>query len=454
MAKAEEQVIPVALEAEQSVLGSMLIGGSIATAEAREILTAEDFRRPSHQAIFRAVCRLVDSEKPVDLITVSNELRDRKQLDLIGGIETLTGLFDFVPTYHHCAHYAKIVRDKSIRRKLIDAAEELRRRASDETLDTDDVLSTATQSLLNISANHENADTLDWGDLVNAAYESIKAKKDRGPRIEGPTFGIGGLDQRLWGLQPGSLTYIGARPAQGKTSLLLKLLRQNKNVPAAIFSIEMTAAQLVERLLIMESGVDSMRVRSGQIDFEQQAKIHDAANALYPLSIFAHDKSVDIAKLRAKATRWKASRDIGLILVDYIGLIDFSGKAGSREQEVAQISRGLKKLAMDLNIPIVCAVQLSRSSEREGDGKPSLRHLKDSGAQEADCDSAVLIHNPHNHDESGESRGQDVVDAELILKKNRHGPVGEVVCKWRKSTMEFYDVETRQEEVEPPRWAR
>jgi replicative DNA helicase len=429
--------LPSNSEAEKSVLGSMLISQE-AAALAVESLGTNDFHSPAHRLIYSAIRTVMQRGQPLDMIMLQDELRDEGKLIDAGGTTALIELTDFVPSAAAVEHYIGIVKEKSIRRQLIYAAQAIRDTALDEERQIDAVISHCAESILEIGNRADSTRITPWTELLSTAFEEIKAANERSGAIVGPRFGLNHLDWLIGGLKPG-LIYVGARPSQGKTSLLTQLVIQNPKVPVAFFSLEMTKEQLAERVIVQSSRVDSSHIRMGPLSAQDWQDVSDACNRLYPLVVFIHDKSLDVTQLRARSARLKLSANIGMILVDYVGLIDVTHRTGSRQEDVAGLSRGLKALARDLNVPVIAAVQLSRASEQERDGKPKLRHLRDSGAQEADADQVILIHNPDSgiDDDKATDNAEAIADAELILAKNRFGPKGAMACHWHKTTMTF-----------------
>ena len=416
------KVPPQNLEAESSVLGGILLEND-AINVVLEVLRPEDFYRESHRKIFRAMIELLDRNEPVDLITLSDFLKGRNELEAVGGTSYLASLADFVPTAANISYYARIVREKAILRSLIGA--EIATRGYEEQGNVEEFLDTAEKVIFDISEKKIKASFVSVGDMIKDTLKTVEKLYERKEMVTGVPTGYEDLDKLTAGLQPADLIIVAGRPGMGKTAFALNIATNAAytGVGAAVFSLEMAKEQLVLRMLCSEARVNSSKVRSGYLgerDFPQLAK---AAGRLHEAPIYIDDTpAISVLELRAKARRLvrDRSKKIGLIVVDYLQLMRGMGAANNREQEISEISRSLKALAKELNVPVMALSQLNRRVEDRGDRRPMMSDLRESGAIEQDADVIMFIYRDEVYNKSDESK-KGV--AEVIVAKQRNGPI-------------------------------
>ena len=433
------KVPPQNLEAESSVLGGILLENE-AVNQVLELLRAEDFYRESHRKVFRAIVELSDRSEPVDLITLSDCLKNRGELEAVGGTAYLASLADFVPTAANISHYARIVREKSILRSLISTATEIATRGYEEQGNVDEFLDSAEKVIFDISEKKIKASFVAVGDMIKDTLKTVEKLYERKEMVTGVPTGYNDLDKLTAGLQPAELIIVAGRPGMGKTAFALNIAANAAFTGAgvAVFSLEMAKEQLVLRMLCSEARVDSSKVRSGYLgerDFPQLAK---AAGRLHEAPIYIDDTpAISVLELRAKARRLvrDRSKKIGLIIVDYLQLMRGMGTASNREQEISEISRSLKALAKELSVPVLALSQLNRRVEDRSDRRPMMSDLRESGAIEQDSDVIMFIYRDEVYNKSDESKKGL---AEIIVAKQRNGPIDTV-------TLTFLNVYTRFE---------
>ncbi|OGE81378.1 MAG: replicative DNA helicase [Candidatus Doudnabacteria bacterium RIFCSPHIGHO2_12_FULL_48_11] len=421
---------PQNLEAEQSVLGSLMLDRD-AIIKIADTLSAEDFYDEKHAVIYRAVLRLFDERSSIDILTVANKLDEAASLEKIGGMTYLTTLVNSVPSAAHVLHYAKIVRHKGTLRRLISQAAEIQSLGFREDADLETLLDQAEQKLFSVSQKYLKQNFVPLSEILHETFDRIDELHREKGKLRGLPTGFGDLDNKLGGLQKSDLVILAARPSMGKTSLALDVIRHvavGKKKPVAIFSLEMSKDQLVDRLLAAEAEVDLWKMRTGRLndigpenDFE---RIGHALGRLSEAPIFIDDSgTVNIMELRTKARRLQAEQAIELIVVDYLQLME-GRNTENRVQEVSEISRSLKTLAKELNVPVLALSQLSRAVEqRGGDKKPQLSDLRESGSIEQDADVVMFIYRDEMYT-GKESRKPHI--AEILIRKHRNGPTGEI----------------------------
>ena len=421
---------PQNLEAEQSVLGSLMLDRD-AIIKIADTLSAEDFYDEKHAVIYRAVLRLFDERSSIDILTVANKLDEAASLEKIGGMTYLTTLVNSVPSAAHVLHYAKIVRHKGTLRRLISQAAEIQSLGFREDADLETLLDQAEQKLFSVSQKYLKQNFVPLSEILHETFDRIDELHREKGKLRGLPTGFGDLDNKLGGLQKSDLVILAARPSMGKTSLALDVIRHvavGKKKPVAIFSLEMSKDQLVDRLLAAEAEVDLWKMRTGRLndigpenDFE---RIGHALGRLSEAPIFIDDSgTVNIMELRTKARRLQAEQAIELIVVDYLQLME-GRNTENRVQEVSEISRSLKTLAKELNVPVLALSQLSRAVEqRGGDKKPQLSDLRESGSIEQDADVVMFISRDEMYT-GKESRKPHI--AEILIRKHRNGPTGEI----------------------------
>ncbi len=436
-----ERIPPQNLEAERSTLGSMLLDRD-AIGHVFEFLTDEAFYSEAHRRIFRAILDLYDRNEPVDYITLTDLLTRWGDIEKVGGSAYLTQLTDSVPTAAHAEHYARIVKEKYILRNLIRVSTDVVSRCYSAEEEADRLLDEAERSIFDLSQNRQRGSVLKVKDIIHDAMEMVENLSKHESHITGVPTGFTELDQMTSGLQPGELIVLAARPSMGKTALCLNLASNAAllgKVPVAIFSLEMSAESLVTRMLCAEARVDLQAVRTGRLGEGSLVHLSMAAGRLFDADIFIDDSpSINILELRSKARRLKAEHNIGLVVVDYIQMMQGVGKQDNRQQEIATISRSFKALAKELKAPVLVLSQLSRAPEARGDRRPQLSDLRESGAIEQDADLVMFIYREAYY----EKDKKDDRTAELIVAKQRNGPTGPIKLIFNNQYTRFDNLST------------
>jgi replicative DNA helicase len=430
---------PQNIEAEQSILGGVLqVNDALNTIV--EFLEDGDFYREAHQKIFKSMIALSEKNEPIDLITLTNELKKKKELEEIGGASYLAGLVESVPTAANIVYYAKIVKEKSILRKLIGTATEIVTQSYQEGKDLEDFLDEAEQAIFRISENQVRPAFYPIKEIVKESFKVIERLYEKKELITGVPSGFKDLDRKTAGFQNADLIIVAGRPSMGKTALCLNIAQHaaiTVKIPTAIFSLEMSKEQLAIRMLCSEARVDSARLRSGFLSESDWPKLTMAAGALSDAPIFIDDSAaISVLELRAKARRLKADRGLGLVMVDYLQLMRGRSGAERREQEISEISRSLKALAKELNIPVIAISQLSRKAEDRPGRRPQLSDLRESGAIEQDADVIIFIYRDEVYNPDSDQRGT----AEVIIGKQRNGPTGKVDLSFISEFTTFKDL--------------
>lgn len=429
----EGRVPPQAIEVEEAVLGSMLIEHEAATI-ALQMLKPGDFYKQAHRHIFETIHRLYERDNPLDLLTVENELRDQNLLDAVGGPSYLADLTRSVSSAANIDYHAQIIVEKAIKRNLILGCTNIIKDAYDSTTDPYDVLDKAEQSIFDLANSKNRSTAKPIGDVLKETLSYLEEIRGKEAGITGVPTGLD-VDSMTAGWQPGDMVIIAARPSMGKTAFVLTTARNaalhpdpKLQTPVAIFSLEMSSQSLVQRLLTMEGRINAQSARSGRLKDDEFKRLIDAAGRLFTADIFVDDTpGLSIMELRTKCRRLKNEHDIGLVIVDYLQLMTSSGlEKGNREQEIANISRGLKALAKELDVPVVALSQLSRAVEqRGGDKRPQLSDLRESGSIEQDADVVLFLYRPEYYGITTTAEGQSTAGmAEVIIGKQRNGPVG------------------------------
>ncbi len=439
-AQVNDRVPPQNLEAEQSTLGSMLIERD-AISKAIECIKSEYFYRDAHKTIFEVILSLFEKGEPVDLVTVTEELRAKSELEKIGGVSYLTTLANIVPTAANVTYYAKIVEQKYILRSLISAGTDIASKGYDPATDVEFALDNAEQLIFNISQNRTVRSFEGIKTILVSAMERIEYLYDNKGGITGIPTGFSELDTQLSGLQPSDLIIIAARPSMGKTSLALNMAQHvaiQKKIPVAIFSLEMAKEQLVQKMMCSEAMVDSQRLRTGHLKDEDWKKLSMAVGKLSNAPVFIDDTpGVSALEVRARSRRLKTEQDLGLIIIDYLQLMQGSSRIENRQQEIAEITRSLKALARELSVPVIALAQLSRAVEATPDCRPRLNHLKESGEIEQSADVVSFIYREDYYKPETENQGI----AEIIIAKQRNGPTGTIKLLWQKEYTRFVNIE-------------
>jgi replicative DNA helicase len=430
---------PQNVEAEQSILGGVLIEND-ALNTVIEFLEDGDFYREAHQKIFKSMIALSEKNEPLDLITLTNELKKKKELEEIGGASYLAGLVESVPTAANIAYYAKIVKEKSILRKLISTATAIVTQSYQEGKNLEDFLDEAEQAIFRISENQVRPAFYPIKEIVKESFKVIERLYEKKELITGVPSGFKDLDRKTAGFQNAELIIVAGRPSMGKTALCLNIAQHAAiatKIPTAIFSLEMSKEQLAIRMLCSEARVDSARLRSGFLSESDWPKLTMAAGALSDAPIFIDDSAaISVLELRAKARRLKADRGLGLVIVDYLQLMRGRSGAERREQEISEISRSLKALAKELNIPVIAISQLSRKAEDRPGRRPQLSDLRESGAIEQDADVIIFIYRDEVYNPDSDQRGT----AEVIIGKQRNGPTGKADLSFISEFTTFKDL--------------
>ncbi|MCF3943986.1 replicative DNA helicase [Oceanobacillus alkalisoli] len=441
---------PHNIEAEQSVIGAVFLQPESFTS-ASEILMPEDFYRASHQRIFAAMLQLADRGEPIDVITVTTYLNDRKQLEEAGGVTYLMQVAESVPTAANIEYYSRIVEEKALLRRLIRAATDIVTSGFEREDEVDDVLNEAEKTILEVSGRKNSEGFKNIKDVLIDVYDKIEQLHENQGDVTGVPTGYQELDRITSGFQRNDLIIIAARPSVGKTAFALNVaqnvaVKTNNNV--AIFSLEMGADQLVQRMLCAEGNIDSQRLRSGQLQADDWGKLTMAMGSLSNAGIFIDDTpGIRVSEIRSKCRRLKQEHGLGMIMIDYLQLIQ--GSAGSqenRQQEVSEISRSLKGLARELEVPLIALSQLSRGVESRQDKRPMMSDLRESGSIEQDADIVGFLYRDDYYD--SESEKQNII--EIIISKQRNGPTGTVELAFVKEYNKFVDLDYRYSEQDIP----
>ena len=431
---------PNSIEAEESVLGSILLDNESVNS-ALELLSSEDFYLAKTRYIFEAIQKLSDNRDPIDVLTLAEELKSKGQLEQCGGNDYLYHIANLVPSSGNIVYYAKIVRNMSLRRKLIHECSNIVSDAHNTDTDVSNFLDTVEQKILRIADNRIGKSFSKVGEVVQDAVSNIEKMYDRKDPITGVTTGFKKLNEITAGFQKSDLIIIAARPSMGKTALALSIAQNvgiHEGQAVAIFSLEMSKEQLVLRMLCSEARVDNSKVRTGFLSERDFPRLIEAASRMSDTDIFIDDTpALTVASMRAKARRLSRECDLSLIIVDYLQLMRSPTNANNREQEIADISRSLKALAKELNLPVVALAQLNRSVESRTDKRPMMSDLRESGAIEQDADIIMFIY----RDEVYNPETPDKGIAELIVSKHRSGPTGFVQLAFSAEHTRFDNLE-------------
>jgi len=419
---------PQHIEAEQSVLGGILIE-NYAINKVLEILKPDDFYRESHRKIYEALIVLSERDEPADSITLTNELKNSGHLDSVGGVSYVASLIDLVPTAANIEYYAKIVKEKAILRKLIQTSTEIITQSYEDRGDVEGFLDEAERAIFDISENRVRPSFYPIKDVVKGSFKILERLYEKKELVTGVPSGFKDLDRMTAGFQPSDLIIVAGRPSMGKTAFCLNVAQYaaiEKKTPVAIFSLEMSKEQLVIRMLCSEAHVEGTKLRSGFLSESDWPRLTIAAGNLSDAPIYIDDTAaLSVLELRAKARRLKTERGgLGMLIVDYLQLMKGRTRVESRQQEISEISRSLKALAKELNIPVIAVSQLSRKTEERTGNRPQLSDLRESGAIEQDADLILFIYRDevYNRSEENPNRGK----AEIIIGKQRNGPIGKI----------------------------
>lgn len=445
------KVPPQNIDAEQSVLGAILIEND-ALYNAVEILGVDDFYKEAHRRIFLAMIDLSEKNEAIDLVTITEYLKKKNDLDIAGGATYISQLSNAVPTAANIRYHAKIVHEKAILRNLIHTATEIVTRGYEDTRDVEELLDYAENSIFNISEKKIKPSFTAVKEIIKNSFEAIERLSEKKERVTGAPTGFLDLDLMTSGFQPADLIIVAGRPSMGKTAFCLSIAQHvgiEKGAPVAIFSLEMAKEQLVIRMLCSESRVDSHKLRSGFLSKSDWPRLTTAAGRLSEAPIFIDDSAgTSVLEMKAKARRLKAEHGLSLIVVDYLQLMSGRsdkrrGGSDNREQEISEISRSLKALAKELSVPVIALSQLNRAVESRHDKRPMLADLRESGAIEQDADVILFIYRDEVYKQTEENKGL----AEIIIGKQRNGPVGTVKLAFINSYTRFENLEKTHEET-------
>lgn len=443
------RIPPQDIVAEKSLLGAAMISENVIS-EVLSIVRPLDFYDKRHQIIYETMLNLYDRHKPIDLLTLTSELKASKKLKDIGGAPYLTELSNMVPAASHAKAYAEIVERASTRRRLIEAGTEIAEKAFEEDANVGDLVGAAEKKLFEVSDKIVKSDYTPMDDLLADAFERIEELHKNKGALRGLKTGFRDLDKKTAGFQKGDLIIIGARPAMGKTTFAQNLtynIASMNNKGVLFFSMEMAANEIVDRMISDVSGVDNWKMRTGNLTDEEFSRINDAMGEMDELPIYIDDtSSMTILDLRNKARRAMHDHNIGIVVVDYLQLIQGSDRyAGNRVQEVTEISRGLKILARELEIPVVALAQLSRSVTGRDDPRPVLSDLRESGSIEQDADLVMFLHRPDYYRQNDDNYEETHI-TELIVAKHRHGAVGKIELYFHPELLRFMSLDKTREE--------
>lgn len=443
------RIPPQDIVAEKSLLGAVMINEGVFP-EIITITRADDFYEDRHRVIFEAMVNLYDSHRPIDLLTLTSELKSLKKLKEIGGAPYLTELSNFVPAASHAQAYAEIINKAATRRRLIKAGTEIANKAYEDDAVVDDLVGKAEQELFEVSDKIVKSDYRTIGELLGDAFERIEELHSNKGALRGLKTGFRDIDKKTAGLQKGDLIIVGARPAMGKTTFAQNLaynIASINNKGVLFFSMEMAANEIIERMISDVSGVGNWGIRTGNLSDDEFAKIGDAMAEMAEIPIYIDDtSSMTIMELRNKARRAMHDHDIGIVIVDYLQLISGSERyAGNRVQEVTEISRGLKILARELNIPVVALAQLSRNVTGRENPRPVLSDLRESGSIEQDADLVMFLHRPDYYKQNDDNYEETHI-TELLIAKHRHGEVGKIELYFHPELLRFMSLDKTREE--------
>lgn len=436
-----KRILPHSVEAEQSVIGSMLMDKD-AILSATEVLMAEDFYTKQHAMFFEAIVELYNEGKAIDFVTLQNRMKEKGAPPELYSIEVIRDMFNSVPTSINARQYAEIVGDKAVLRRMIKATEEIQNSCYVGTEKIDDIMEVSEKKIFEITQKRNVSDFVSIQQVVLNALDKIElASKTKG-NVTGIATGYYDLDYKTAGLQPSDFILIGARPSMGKTALVLNLadyIAVRNKVPTAIFSLEMSKEQLVNRMLSMEAHVDAQSIRTGDLQDGDWEKLIESATDIGHSGLIIDDTpGITIGELRSKCRKYKMEHDLKLVIIDYLQLMSGNGRTDSRQQEISEISRSLKGLARELSVPVIALSQVNRACETRPDHRPIMSDLRESGSIEQDADVIMFLYRDEYYNKDSEdNKGK----AELIIAKQRNGPIGTVDLKWLPNTTRFVNPE-------------
>ncbi|SCI29446.1 MULTISPECIES: replicative DNA helicase [unclassified Romboutsia] len=432
------RIPPHSVESEQSILGSILLDKD-AIITVSETIRSSDFYKEAHKIIYESMLKLSNKNEPIDLITLTEELRKQGHLDDVGGISYITSLSTIVPTTSNVKYYADIVKEKSVLRQLIKASNDIINLGYENSVKVEEVLEKAEKRIFDISQEKASDDFKSINEVLVDAYDMIEKLYTNKSDVTGITTGFKDLNKKINGLQRTDLILIAARPAMGKTAFSLNLVQNaalKGDASVAVFSLEMSKDQLVQRMLAAQSHVELKKIKTGTLDENDWPRIIDAMAVLSNANIHIDDTpGIKISELRSKCRKLKIEKGLDLILIDYLQLMEGEGNNESRQQEIAKISRSLKIIAKELNCPVVALSQLSRAPEQRADHRPMLSDLRESGSIEQDADIVMFLYRDEYYHPDSESKNI----GEVLIAKNRHGETGSVELVWLGEVQKFAD---------------
>ncbi|OGE71329.1 replicative DNA helicase [Candidatus Daviesbacteria bacterium RIFOXYD1_FULL_41_10] len=429
---------PQNIDAEQSLLGALLIDKDAVIKIAESLHPAHFYRTEQHGKLFEAILELFEKREPIDLVTVTEKLRQRNCLSLVGGSAYLATLVNLVPTSAHIEHYAKIIREHAVRRALITKATNLVEQAYDESVPLENILDLAQQDIFAVSQENIKKEFIPLKDLLTISFDRLDELQKTSGKLRGVPSGFRDLDSKLAGFQESNLIIFAARPGQGKTSFVLNVAENvavKAGLPVGIFSLEMSQEELVDRIIVSQADIDAWKLKTGRLDDSDFDRISHAYGQLAEAPLFIDDTpGLSLAEIRTKARRLQMEHGLKLLVVDYLQLIH-GRNTENRVQEVSEISQGLKNLARELKIPVLAVSQLSRAVEARGSRKPQLADLRESGAIEQDADVVIFLYreDPEN-----------MKDTTLDIAKHRNGPTGEIKLMFVPERVKFYGMERQR----------
>lgn len=431
---------PQNINAEESLLGSLMLDRD-AIIKVADIVVADDFYVTKNGLVYEAILSLYEKREPIDIITLSNALTKAKQIDSIGGRAYLTSLVNSVPSAAHVAHYAAIVAQKATLRRLQSASAKISGLASDESQELDKILDSAEQTLFDVSQKHLKQNFTPIKEVLAESFDRLDSLHKDKKQIRGVPTGFRPLDNLLAGLQKSDLIILAARPSMGKTSLALNIAQHvavKEGIPVGIFSLEMSKEQLIDRLLSAEAGIDSWKLRTGHLEDRDFEKLNKAMGVLAEAPIYIDDSAMtNVMEMRTKARRLQSEHDLGLIVIDYLQLMSGRGNTDNRVNEISEISRGLKGLAREINVPVIALSQLSRAVESRHPQIPQLADLRESGSIEQDADVVMFIYREDYYNKESER----INLADILIKKHRNGPVGDIELFFSPEQMLFKSID-------------
>lgn len=449
MAKEKEtalKVPPQSLEAEQSVLGALLLDTD-AIVKIIDSLQAKDFYKFAHEKIYEAIVDLYNNKEPIDLVTLTNRLEEKKLVDEVGGSSYLVSLVESTPTAINIVSYAQIVHQKATLRRLLSAANEIVGLAFQEDTNIDEILDKSESALFGVSQKYLKQNFINIKEALSESFERLDKLHQDKEKIRGIPTGFNGLDSLLAGLQAGDLVVLAARPSMGKSAFALNIAYNcaKEGSPVGIFSLEMSTEQIIDRFYSLSSGIDSWKLRTGNLNDTDFDKIGVAMGHLAEVPIFIDDSPIiSVMDMRAKARRLQSESGLGLIIVDYLQLLESKKASDSRVQEISEITRALKAMAKELGVPVLALSQLSRNVEMRSPKIPQLADLRESGSIEQDADVVMFIYRDEYYNKETEKKNI----ADILIRKHRNGPTGDVELYFQSDTMKFGDVDKKHETTE------